>query len=64
LFRWEKIASGKNNTFVKDHRAAFEYGMSLTVLQPDLVGAMCLERVFVTTGALKSQDVKAMCQKN
>ncbi len=58
---WEKITSGAGNTFVGENRAAFEYGMSKTVLQPDLDGAMCLERVYATTGNLVPADVQRMC---
>jgi hypothetical protein len=58
---WEKITSGPGNTFVADNKAAFEFGMSKTVLQPDLVGAMCLERVYSTTGNLAPADVQRMC---
>jgi hypothetical protein len=58
---WEKITSGQGNTFVADNRAAFEFGMSKTVLQPDLVGAMCIERVYATTGSLVPADVQRMC---
>lgn len=42
-------------------KAAFEFGMSKTVLQPDIAGAMCLERAYVTYGALNATQVAAMC---
>ncbi len=59
---WEKISSFPNSTFVADNKSAFEFGMSKTVLQPDLVGALCLERVYASTGNLKPSDVAAMCK--
>ncbi len=54
---WQKIAGD----FVRHNRAAFEYGLSKTVLQQDVVGALCLDQVYQRTGALHVTDVRAAC---
>ena len=56
---WEKIG---NSPFVRQNKAAFTFGMSKTVLQPDIAGAMCLE-VYATYGVLEATQVASMCSK-
>jgi len=59
---WEKMY-GVDNDFVAKNRAAFEFGMGHTVLQPDIVGGLCLEFVYSQTGALNPVTVEKLCKQ-
>jgi hypothetical protein len=54
---WEKIFGD----FVLKHTDAFENGLMQTVNLPDMVGASCLEKVWLTERQLEPSTVQSMC---
>lgn len=57
---WEKVYGD----LVEKNRDAFNYGLSKTVLQKDINGAMCLDQVYSLEHRLDVASVNATCGHN